>query len=60
MADNYLERQRELYEARKAAWEKKKKYGRKGTAMKHSALPFPADSTEKTVSGTANPSVTGK
>lgn len=22
MADNYLERQRELYEARKAAWEK--------------------------------------
>ena len=27
MADNYLEKQRELYEIRKAAWEKKKKYG---------------------------------
>ena len=26
MADNYLEKQRELYEIRKAAWEKKKKY----------------------------------
>lgn len=25
MADNYLERQREQYEARKAAWEKAKK-----------------------------------
>lgn len=29
MADNYLEKQRELYEIRKAAWEKKKKYGAK-------------------------------
>lgn len=29
MADNYLERQRELYEARKAAWEKSKKLGKK-------------------------------
>ena len=26
MADNYLERQRDAYEARKAAWEKKKKH----------------------------------
>lgn len=25
MADNYLEKQRELYDARKAAWEKKTK-----------------------------------
>ncbi len=32
MADNYLERQRELYEVRKAAWEKKKKYGVKRTS----------------------------
>lgn len=29
MADNYLEKQREQYEARKAAWEKSKKYGKK-------------------------------
>lgn len=29
MADNYLERQREAYEARKAAWEKAKKMGKK-------------------------------
>lgn len=29
MADNYLERQREAYEARKAAWEKSKKLGKK-------------------------------
>lgn len=29
MADNYLERQRELYEARKAAWEKARKAGGK-------------------------------
>lgn len=29
MADNYLEKQYESYEARKAAWEKAKKQGRK-------------------------------
>ena len=29
MADNYLERQREQYEARKAAWEKEKKLRRR-------------------------------
>lgn len=29
MADNYLERQRELYEIRKAQWEKTKKYPKK-------------------------------
>lgn len=29
MADNYLERQREAYEARKAAWEKAKKLSKK-------------------------------
>ena len=27
MADNYIEKQREEYEARKAAWEKARKYG---------------------------------
>ncbi len=29
MADNYLEKQYEEYEARKAAWEKARKYGKK-------------------------------
>lgn len=29
MADNYIERQYEQYEARKAAWEKKRKQGRR-------------------------------
>ena len=29
MADNYLEKQREQYEARKAAWERAKKFGKK-------------------------------
>ena len=31
MADNYLERQFEQYQARKAAWEKQKKLGKKLT-----------------------------
>lgn len=29
MADNYLEKQYEQYQARKAAWEKERKYGKK-------------------------------
>lgn len=29
MADNYLEKQMEQYQARKAAWEKERKYGKK-------------------------------
>lgn len=29
MADNYIERQYEQYEARKAAWEKARKLGKK-------------------------------
>lgn len=29
MADNYLEKQMEQYEARKAAWERERKYGKK-------------------------------
>lgn len=35
MADNYLERQRELYESRKAAWEKAKKLGKKNITKLH-------------------------
>lgn len=37
MADNYIERQYEQYEARKAAWEKARKYGKKKTNITHSA-----------------------
>ena len=29
MADNYIEKQQELYEARKAAWKQAQKYGKK-------------------------------
>ena len=29
MADNYIERQQEQYEARKAAWKQAQKYGRR-------------------------------
>lgn len=29
MADNYLEKQYETYAARKAAWERERKYGKK-------------------------------
>ena len=35
MADNYLENQYEQYQARKAAWERERKYGKK------SAYPHP-------------------
>lgn len=34
MADNYLEKQYEAYQARKAAWEKERKYGKKPSPMK--------------------------
>lgn len=37
MADNYIERQYEQYEARKAAWEKALKYDKKKTSITHSA-----------------------
>lgn len=51
MADNYLERQRELYEARKAAWEKtrrrkKRKVQNPKTASSSSATPSPVPSDE--------------
>ena len=39
MADNYLEKQREQYEARKAAWEKARKYGKKKSKRNISCAP---------------------
>lgn len=40
MADNYLERQYESYEARKATWEREKKLGKK--RAHHPQKPLPA------------------
>lgn len=34
MADNYIERQQEQYEARKAAWKQAQKYGKKKTTVR--------------------------
>lgn len=47
MADNYIEKQHEQYEARKAAWEKARKYGKKKTSTV--SKPQPDISTEKHV-----------
>lgn len=35
MADNYIEKQQEQYEARKAAWKQDQKYGKQKTAVTH-------------------------
>ncbi len=37
MADNYIERQQEQYEARKAAWKQAQKYGKKKSTAVHPA-----------------------
>lgn len=37
MADNYLENQYEQYQARKAAWERERKYGKKKKEISVSA-----------------------
>ena len=39
MADNYIERQREEYEARKAAWEKARKYGKPAISQQNKSVP---------------------
>jgi len=48
MADNYIERQYEQYEARKAAWEKARKLGKKKVKARYrqdrSATPSPSSS----------------
>lgn len=33
MADNYIEKQQEQYEARKAAWKQEQKYGKQKTTV---------------------------
>ncbi len=42
MADNYLEKQYESYQARKAAWEKAKKLGKVKPAKPKSSTPTPS------------------
>ncbi len=37
MADNYLEKQMEQYQARKQAWEREKKFGKKKKPLSRSA-----------------------
>jgi len=39
MADNYIEKQREEYEARKAAWEKARKYGKPAISLQNKSVP---------------------
>lgn len=39
MADNYLEKQYEDYKAKKAAWEKAKKFGKKNVQQSHVSQP---------------------
>ena len=47
MADNYIEKQREQYEARKAAWERAKKYGRPVTGTTQQNKPAPSATEQK-------------
>lgn len=47
MADNYIEKQREQYEARKAAWERAKKYGRPVTGTARQNKPAPSATEQK-------------
>ncbi len=42
MADNYLEKQFESYQARKAAWEKAKKMGKVKTTKPKNSTPTPS------------------
>lgn len=46
MADNYLERQREQYEARKAAWEKERRKRKRKIQSKPSGTPAPSSSEQ--------------
>lgn len=56
MADNYIERQYEQYEARKAAWEKSRKLGKKKTTFQK---PQPKQPTENTIGASKRVFITG-
>lgn len=51
MADNYLERQYASYEARKAAWEREKRLGKKRAHRMHSAPANSVNSAHATDDG---------
>lgn len=54
MADNYLEKQYETYAARKAAWEKEKKFGKKRLRAKQTEVEDKSkESASKNTSDTA-------
>lgn len=46
MADNYLENQYEQYKARKAAWERERKYGKKKKSVYPRPLPQNVDADD--------------
>lgn len=46
MADNYLENQYEQYQARKAAWERERKYGKKKKSVYSRPLPQNVDADD--------------
>lgn len=56
MADNYIEKQYEQYEARKAAWEKSRKTGKKKATFPKSQLEQP---TENTIGASQRVFITG-
>ncbi|MGL5317202.1 MAG: hypothetical protein ACRC9Q_00655 [Bacteroidales bacterium] len=47
MADNYLEKQYQDYEARRAAWEKEKKFGKVKPAVKKTEVKPTEEKKEK-------------
>ena len=55
MADNFLERHREQYEARKAAWLRKKKHLPKLKAK--AAFPRPDDEALSSMTGNKHPKI---
>ena len=59
MADNYIEKQREEYEARKAAWEKARKYGKPAISQQNKSVP-PITEKKKRVSVTGGAEGIGK
>lgn len=58
MADNYLEKQYEAYEARKAAWEKERKYGKKPSPAKRPKTEKKSKGSEETPPITSHPEST--
>ncbi len=58
MADNYLEKQYEAYEARKAAWEKERKYRKKTFPAKRPKTEEKTKGSENTPPITSHPEST--